>query len=1232
MENIISNTNHFGLPGNDYGLVDKQDQALGLSEVNLKNAQPLITQRDHTLTWDTRDCLGILSLREAQLSFSYTAATDGLIPPQLFKESLNNNGQVDKERLLNVVQGMNITGFPENSGESPIVSGNIIRFKLPKTIKQVKSLEIINAIIPRDIIPVYIYFPDFINNCLPLQSTNFLSPSVEEPNSTWLSPIPATYEDFFEKNVPQSVSNRLSGVYYTPLRYWRTYTGPNSMPNPHTPPPYNLWNPPQDNSSINPWPFQPQPIRGQRIPTYVARNGVVFSGYGLYDLDDFPETQELRLTDGNTIQIPMRKLLLKLIVPQGQYVGGRSVLDIIDDSTTNDLNNQGIVTEPSTQTGYGDYQRFLPGPGLGMAYQPNQPRPGKSAPIELALSTYDPTLGYLGPMPVPFPTFRGNVWGPYGRPGDRFQNMGLQLTIDELYLNGDLSNLEGNDIIWPQWDPSQEPYRFEYYILSLRRPRTDIRFSNFETSANPNIKNAMRVQFAGGYGSTTGYIGVNTTTRGGLGLLITRGLPNTQYDGNLHPILPSKWVTPAKEFPITLDDSLPGPQKPSLVADSDPQNFQGWPYIWRTTTPQVGNIYVPVTGGGVGPMSRWDTEAWIKSGNLLENGTLTTGSSQWANSPVVGQSNVWCIPSPNTETNQIVSNVPWGRVQSVNPWAGGTGYQDTFPDYPTDDPTYRLARYTNVAYGQEGIIEVDTVGSLGEILTLNSFDIAYTGGDDIVVNTVTTIPGTTGIPASGNTQIPTTGDNCAWRINGVAGTVVLHVGGNEYTVAQDVGTKAQTGTGSGLTVNITGVVDLGPEIEGVIDTIEIVNPGSGYVAGDVVALFQTGSNNNALFQITDATVITTDIIPENNIWHYHDPQATGPSGGGTLTQQTQNLINGVDICTSDCPDNCTPAAGEYVIDIGETSAALTDILADPRPTPDPPELLKCDFVDQEGPETEWAAEIALGSANCRPLDTNSRIKQSSNYVDRRVAYQDFGQNNGTLITNLLNYRNLFVSSTPNTDLVMTIKQAQRNIYSQHINENLMNSNFNIPIRLNLGTTSGTLEYVEAVQGTLTSSGVYWKKNFYPPVAKMGDLEMSFTTYDGTPIPLERTLGFSKLINEQATLLSSSIVSENTIHGSYSLYSPNLPPFVSVGASSPSSVLLAGTSSSKGLSDTFNPKLVQYTQRNLSMTLRVVNYHAVNPGTQEMIKKMPEALVDHQEKTSEEFTDLVPVAHNLDEYY
>lgn len=1214
LNKMNSMTNTYGLPGNQYGLVDKQSQAVGLSEVNLKDNPPQVTQRDNLIYIDTRDCLGQLSLREAQLAFSYDVASRGKIEPSEFKKSLNNNSLVDPQKLVNVVDRLDreniIQGFPRFKPGDPWIEGNKMNVKLPKILKLVKNIDIVNAIIPRDIIPMYVYFPNFIDSCLPItlneSGSKYLNPSVTQPSSTWESPVPETPEDFFDSDIQGLASNKLGGVYETPLRYWRSYTSVNSMPNPHTPPPYQLWNPPQDYHSENPWPFQKKPVSGQRIPSYRAKNGVIFTGYGLYDLEDFPEFQQVQVGNGTTIQIPIRKLILKLIVPKGQYVNGISAEEIIDNSNSDDFNNVGVVDNPLIQTGYGDYQRFIPGPGLGMKYQPNQPRNFKSVPIDLTCSTYDPDTGYIGPMPVPFPNFRGNVWGPYGRPGDRFQNASLQLTIDELYMNGDLENLEGNPIIWPEFDPTKESYTLEYFIATLKRINTTVRFNNFDTASNPNLTNAMRVQFDGGFGAVSVAVG-DSTVRGIPGSLEINGLPNTQYDGQIHKLNPDIWIEPRKDNPSNWLDTLSGPQKPSIVSSS---TFLGWNYIWRDIFPWTGEVYVPVTAGGTGPMEYYDcsTDEWKKSESKEP---LTKGSSQWSCSPVIGQSNNYCLPSSNPSTLEYAGNLPWGQVQTLQLTDGGTNYEL--------NGDYRLAKYTDTIFGNEVIITVTSINSIGRILTFTNGPVVFTETDVLVA-----LQENTAVPSG--TILPTSGDNASFLVQ-APNLIQLHTGGSNYQVAKNVPTKTQSGSGTGLTVDILSVFDLAPNVPGVINSIEINNPGSGYVVGDVVSIFQEESDTNGLLLITDAIAVNTSIIPENNIYHYMDPLATA-SASSTLPSLLQDYLNGTD-CTTDCPDNCSPLLGDYVVCTGDAIADASNACDDPRPFPDPKCLLKCDYIALESPETEWENEVNAGTAQCRPNDTNLRTKQRSTYIDRRLSYTDFGAGNGRLISSLTNYRSLFISSTPDTDIVIHIQQASRNVYTQSLNSQVSHSNFFIPIRLSLGSTSGTLEYVEAVQGQLTSAGVYWRKDFHPPLAKLSEFVLSFYTYDSVPIPLERTLGFKRQFNEQVTLFSTSILSSYILHGNYADFIPNLPPFSTSTISTPSSTLLTGASNSKSQSDPFNPTLFQYTQRNLSLSFRVQNYQSENPGITHIIKRMPGT--DRDQQTSEQFKDLIPVASNLEEY-
>lgn len=1223
--------NTFGLPNNRYGLVDKQKQAVGLNEVDINASTPQITERDNLMMFDTRDCYGELSLQQAQLAFSYQAATSGKINPYLFRQSLNPDGTVNPQKLMNVVQNMQndklISGFPQKkSDDSPYIQGNIISFRLPKILKLLKSFEIINAIIPRDIIPMYVYFPGFINNCLPSTQTS-LNPTNLEKSSSWISPVPETVEDFFDPNVQGISSNKLGGVFQTPLRYWRSYTGPNCMADPHTPPPYQLWNPPQDVQNTNPWPFQPVPTRNQRIPTYVAKNGVVFSGYGLYDLDDFPATQELQIADGTNIQIPIRKLMLKLLVSEGQYINGVSALSLIDSSKVDDFNDEGIVDNPLTQTGYGCYQRFIPGPGLAMNYQPNQWRDGKSAPIDLSCSTYDSDSGYLGPMPVPFPNFRGNVWGPYGRPGDRFQNKSVQFTVDELYMNGDLRNLEGNSIIWPNYNPTDGPYTFQLYILNSKRANNIVRFRTVESSQNPNIRNSMRVEYDGGFGAVYAYVGTNTSIRGGTGPIITGGLPNTQYDGTIHVFNPDIWVTPRDQNPGNWIQSLPGPQKPSIVSSSDTSSdsssdtFQGWMYIWRNIFPWTGRIYVPVTAGGAGPMEHFESLEWKKSVGTSSEFNITSGSEQWAFSPVIGQSSGYCIPSSNSSSFEFVANVPYGQVQDIELFGGGNNYQDSFEDFPAVYPKYVVRSY-DTSVTDVYTVEVTSVDSEGTVLAFNGLTIPGPSIEGIVYATLCGTNCT-------NPTIVTSGNNWTLYAPNTITPLTTSQGGSNYVEGENLLCISNTGSGSGLTVSITGVLSYGR-----IGTFEIVEEGSGYIVGDIITVLQQGSNNNATFRITEAVAIPENLIPEYSSFHYVDPLAVGPAQISDAGPRiTSNYVNGVDTCTTDCPNNCLPPVGEYEYTVGSSNTAAANARDDPRPPPDPPSMLKCDFQAQQSPEAEWNAAIAENTANCRPSD-NARVKQTSNYINRRVAYNDLGSNNGYFITSLVNYRSFFVSSTPDTDIVIRIKQAERDIYTQSLNMNIDQSNLNIPIRLNLGTTSGTLEYVEAVQGTLTSSGVYWKKEYFPPMAQMANLEISIWTYDGTPIPIERCLGFIEQLTDQAQLYSSSIAESFILHGSYSAYAPNLPPFVTTNTNVPSSVIITGNNNSKTLSDPFNPKLERYTQRNLGLMFKMVTYHSQNPGITDVIKSMPESNMQQSETFMDSYGNtksLLPLAGNIDNY-
>jgi hypothetical protein len=528
------------------------------------------------------------------------------------------------------------------------------------------------------------------------------------------------------------------------------------------------------------------------------------------------------------------------------------------------------------------------------------------------------------------------------------------------------------------------------------------------------------------------YVGENTSELGKPGPIITGGLPNTQYDGQLHPLNPDIWVTPREANPTNWIDSLPGPQKPTIVSSN---TYAGWMYVWRDVYPYTGQSYVPVTAGGSGTMEHFDETQWVKTISGFEDTNYTLGSAAWTCSPIIGQSNSWCIPTVDSTfpSSQVIGNLPYGVVTILSLTSAGTNY------------------------------------SVENSLSVNG------------------------------------------------------------------------GTGSELKINILTV-----DGSGAILTYEISSSGTGYVTGEIVTIQQSGSDNDATFTIDSATEKSDNLIPEYNVFHYLDPLAVGPSQLGTGASLTINYANGIDDCTNACSnvanDNCIAPGGKYVFQIGNAVQDFATACDIPTSTPDPPRLLKCDFRDLTSPEDEWDNS----DKQCRPKN-NARQNQVSNYVSRRVTYNDSGPNNGRFIIELINYRSNFISSTPDTDFIIRIKNnMDRSVYTQSISPQLSASNFYTPIRLNLGSVTGTQQYVEATQGTLAGcSSCYWQKIFEPPMAEMDSIEMELFTFDGTPIPIERSLGFLEQLSGFSSLFTATISSSSslTITGQYEQFSPNLPPVI-----------------------------------------------------------------------------------------
>jgi hypothetical protein len=205
--------------------------------------------------------------------------------------------------------------------------------------------------------------------------------------------------------------------------------------------------------------------------------------------------------------------------------------------------------------GYGQFQRFLCGPGHQLNYQP-----GTSDGANPSVVGVD--------WPIAFPEFKGNVWGPYDAPGDRFQKFGVRDTLQDLFLNGDLDNLFGNPIIKPNieiGDIITDPD----YGINTTACKEFVNFSSFSQTTNPNILNAMRI-VQNGFGA------VNVLAQGS-------GTFNTlqyQNSGGIGPSplgSPSAWsLTGVYGAPSLSDPNAVGPLSWNLITTgSIPQSSIG---------------------------------------------------------------------------------------------------------------------------------------------------------------------------------------------------------------------------------------------------------------------------------------------------------------------------------------------------------------------------------------------------------------------------------------------------------------------------------------------------------------------------------------------------------------------------------------------------------------------------------------------------------------------------------
>ncbi len=496
-------------------LRDKGDQSVGLVQTNPNDVQ--FTTVEHTLIADTRDCVGTKSLIDAQIIAESNGVRNGAygtilntsgagISPIVITfnsvTSLKNGDTVEIKGIQGntnangkvVINNVTITSDPEGTAEIagigngpylgsgewkripdpgyPILSDNLsiiennkMIVNISRPLKNVRTLSLYHIVIPRDIIPLYVYFSDFINISTTYQ--NVVYQGTTETNYTTFIPEEKDYTE-----------SRLLGFFSSPLDLFRAYrNGSMSMPDQITPPPMNLWNPP-----LGSWPDgQPIPYPFQTVPTYksntfnvVGEIGdfyVILAGYGVYDLLDWSTYGSDNPNTDALITSIMRKLLLILLTPKQSYRNVDYITLILNSNT---------ISNNVYPYGYGDFQRFIPGPGYQQTYQPgtNDLFPG------------NPTVSSTD-SPIPFPNFRGNVCGPYNSPGDPFQKTGIRTLVQDLYLNGDLNNLFGDPIISP-YVPVENIASDSTYGLNFLS-LVEVNLGNITTTTNLNILNAYRI-------------------------------------------------------------------------------------------------------------------------------------------------------------------------------------------------------------------------------------------------------------------------------------------------------------------------------------------------------------------------------------------------------------------------------------------------------------------------------------------------------------------------------------------------------------------------------------------------------------------------------------------------------------------------------------------------------------------------------------------------------------------
>jgi hypothetical protein len=240
--------------------------------------------------------------------------------------------------------------------------------------------------------------------------------------------------------------------------------------------------------------------------------------------------------------------------------------------------------------------------------------------------------------------------------------------------------------------------------------------------------------------------------------------------------------------------------------------------------------------------------------------------------------------------------------------------------------------------------------------------------------------------------------------------------------------------------------------------------------------------------------------------------------------------------------------------------------------------------------TTWTLQNTINDVD--PLTDAVVFIQGTAPINRRVAWYDLGVNNGAFLQQIDHYKNWAITELPDTNLIVTIFQAERDQRVQFMNQEHTSCILSCPIRLNLGTTSGTQQYVESIQTLLASASEYWEKRYLAPLQSLYKLNIKFTTFEGSEIPLEKMLQPRRAITI-LNVLNEVFQNQTTVDN----------------------ILDVRRNARSSLSDSVDPRLVGRDKRNLSMIFKVQTYEYESPGLYTgIIKDMLEADNDKREDT------------------